>query len=580
MIDLIYNLFFAVVISIGTIICGIPIIFRFVKNGRWITKLVLSFVVGFIVLSLTGIAANALSIDSFITELCVLIICIVGIFPLRNTLAIEMDRNDRIVIGLAMFYSVILIAFFNWIIMWMAGDAIAHASIIRMLIDGETIPVSIYPFGTYWDYYPKAFHFYSFFWAKGSSVLTVIQIIPVLISAVTPVILYSILRELKQETVAVYAFVFACICFPAHYAYLIWAGYPSMAAEMILIAATLSLIVNWRLIPLFFIGLLFTHTRFVGYLMLILLLYVLYLFYESCKNKLNITPKIVFATLTMAFLGVFAICLHFQLIHPPQYLLSLVSDRTLATEFMSRWFWAIIAVFGMVIALFQRKKTYQIFILWFIAVFILLILVDTSVLNFFEAPDRIISLFYIPFSVFAALLLGTISDSIPESKGIFLGLLVIIGFICMGAIFYNYSTTWAIPKEDYNAIIWLEHKNYEKPVCINVDDTGAWIYPLAGIEVVQPMYIYGGPAPTTFSWYTIQHVITDPNSESTISELKNSHYNPVLIFISNITLSRPNYTPPFSRYNYQYPSMKNTFNSTYYNLIYDKNVEIFSLKPN
>jgi len=93
------------------------------------------------------------------------------------------------------------------------------------------------------------------------------------------------------------------------------------------------------------------------------------------------------------------------------------------------------------------------------------------------------------------------------------------------------------------------------------------------------MYIYGGPAPTTFSWYTIQRVINDPNSESTISELKNSHYNPVLIFISNITLSHPNYTPPFSRYNYQYPSMKNTFNSTYYTLLYDKNVEFFRLNP-
>lgn len=578
MIEVIYAVFLAGIIAILTTICGIPVVFRVVKTGRWLSKLILSFVTGFIILSLSGIAANALSLDPFLAETGALVICILAIIPLRNTaMTIELDNTDRIVLGLAMAYCVILIAFFNSIIMWMAGDAVAHASIIRMLVDGNPVPVSIYPFGTYWDIYPKAFHFYSLLWAKGSSVLAAVQIIPVVLSTVIPVILYATLRELRQETVALYAFVFACVCFPAHYAYLIWAGYPSIAAEMILIAAILSLIVNWRLVPVFFIGILFTHTRFAGYLVLILVLYWLYLLYESNKNKTRINPGILFATIALAITGFFIVCLLLKVLHPPQFLLSLVSDRTLALEYATRWFWAIIALFGLAVAIIQRKKPYILFGLWLVATGSLFLLVDAGVLPFFEAPDRVLNLTYIPLSVFCAVLLGTITDSIPKSKSVFLSLLLLIGFLSMGAIFYSYAGSWALPKADYDAAAWLHDQNFPDAVCLNLDGPGELVYPLAGITVSNPRLV--GNANLGNESF-LRSMIDNPDNEDSISLMKKSRYTTILVYISNVSIAKPGFIPPFNvnGWGFEYIIRPERFQSGNYDLIYDKGAKIFRFK--
>ena len=39
----------------------------------------------------------------------------------------------------------------------MAGDAVAHAEMMRMLIDGQTLPIKLPMLGYYWEYYPKDF---------------------------------------------------------------------------------------------------------------------------------------------------------------------------------------------------------------------------------------------------------------------------------------------------------------------------------------------------------------------------------------------------------------------------------------
>jgi len=581
MLELIIKFFFAFLIFCGTTICGIPIIFRLVLNTRWLSKIVLSYVVGFILLSLSGIVANAISVDIFTIQLCMLVLCIVGTISLRNSLVFDMDRTDQIIVGLTMFYIIILIAYFDWIVMWMAGDAVAHASIIRMLIDGYSVPVSIYPFGSYWEYYPKAFHFYSFFWAKGGTILSAIQVIPVLLSAIIPVILYSILRELRQSMVALYAFVLSCFCFPAHYAYLIWAGYPSIAAEMILVGAILSLIVNWRLLPIFFIGLLFTHTRFIGYLVLILLLYGLFMIYESPKNQCSLFTKRFFSIMATTLCGFFLICLIFQIIHPPHFIISLIADRTITLEYIARWFWGFFALFGLIIAFIdkERERTYRIFILWFIAIGILFFLSDVGILGFFESPDRLLSLLYIPLSAFAAILLYTVSVTIPKSKIIYLGLLILIGLSGMGAVFYSYANSWGLPKEDFHAISWINSQKFQNALCINLDGPGEWVYPLAGVKTAYPRLL---PKVDLGEEWFMRQMIDDPEENSCITAMKNSGYAPIFVYISNISLSKPGYTPPFNinTWGFGYILHPEKYSSAYYDVAYDNGTRLFKLKNN
>ena len=147
------------------------------------------------------------------------------------------EKESELVLVFDLIYLLGCLYFFDSIIMWMGGDALGHASIISYLLDGSSVPVSVYPFGAKWDYYPKAFHMYSFFWASllPIGVVRLIQAVPVIVTTVTSLLVYSVVRESGKREIALYAFVIACFCFIQHSSYLIWAGYPAATAEMLLL---------------------------------------------------------------------------------------------------------------------------------------------------------------------------------------------------------------------------------------------------------------------------------------------------------------------------------------------------------
>ena len=143
-----------------TVLCGAPFVYHLNKNNNIITKLTLSFVIGYTLLSLTGLLANTVGINLFFAQLLILFLSAVGFFVLaRNRFSgikfrsdtqlktiwirSRLETEDKLVLVFGLIYMLSGIYFFDSIIMWMGGDAQGHASIIRYLLDGSSVPVSV-----------------------------------------------------------------------------------------------------------------------------------------------------------------------------------------------------------------------------------------------------------------------------------------------------------------------------------------------------------------------------------------------------------------------------------------------------
>jgi len=570
MIDLILKIIFAVIIFSGTTACGIPIIFRFVKNARWLTKIVISFSAGFVLLLLSGIAANVLLINPFFFQIICFVACCIAIIPIRSTLTINVDQADKIVISLSVVYALILIAFFNSIIMWMAGDAVTHASIIRMLMDGQSIPVNIFPFGSAWEIYPKGFHFYSFFWINKFSLLGGIQVIPVLISTMVPLLFYSLIREMNEPetTLSLYTFIFACFCFPAHYAYLIWAGYPSIAAEMLLVASLVAVIIEKRLLVLFLIGLLVVHPRFLVFLVGILVIWWIFIILQQHEEEIRTHLRWTLLLLGLGICGlVFCVWALFP-VHPPTLLTSIITDRSLATDYITRWLWALFSLFGIIIALYQRNRIEVLCGAWIISMGLLALFIDLGPLGWLTATDRVYALLYLPLAFFAAIAIFSLVSSNPKIKTAFLLVIIITGILMMGVIFSSYSASWKIPREDYNAIMWMNEQKDQNISCMNLDPTGGWIYPLTGIKILNPGALLRDTEDNSNNFKLWNQLLSNPNSQKS-RQMMAQFKVPVYIFVSNASLSEKSSEIPFTRVSDRFPVITNiTFSKAYYDVPY------------
>jgi hypothetical protein len=111
----------------------------------------------------------------------------------------------------------------------------------------------------------------------------------------------------------------------------------------------------------------------------------------------------------------------------------------------------------------------------------------------------------------------------------------------------------------------MNEQRFENGICINLDSVGRWVYPLTGIPVSDPRCV---PRPdVTREGQVIKH----PNEPKTIEMLYNDsmRYEHVLVYVSNVTNSRPGHKPPFTLFYENYPCVNvSNFNATYYDLIY------------
>ncbi|KAF5090252.1 hypothetical protein DSECCO2_19170 [anaerobic digester metagenome] len=569
--DLLLNIICTFAVVAGTLLVGAPLVFGLIRSARPMTKFILSFAAGYSLLSLAGILAGVLGAAPWMGELPVLLAGAALSLRYRGFFTRDFDRLDLAVGCLSVIYIGIGLVFFSAITMWMAGDAVAHASIIRMLLDGGEVPVSLYPFGNYWDYYPKGFHFFAAFWGGVFPVLNLVQTIPVLVTAVTPVLVYSVVRELGRREVAVFAFIFAGFCFPAHYMYLIWAGYPSATAEMLLVAAVLAVVVERRLLPLLVLGMAFTHTRYLAYLAVI---FAVWLGIEYLRDHAAALKRYLLA-LPLLLAAAVAVVVLFVPVQEPGFLLSLAGSKALAAEYVAQWFWALLSVFGFVVAFYNRDRLDRLCIAWTVAIAGMLVFSDIGVLDFVATPNRVLTQLYIPFSIFGAAALAAMAAALPKARPVFALVLAVAGAAAMAVVLFTYAGAWALPPEDSAAIEWLSEQNTTNMVCINLDETGAWVYPIAGVPVARPRLV---PGDTPYDYKTIQRMVLDPNSAKTLAALREVEDVPTVIYVSNVSLSRPGYVPPFSGYSSVYPKINPDFDAAIYETIYGNGAKIYKFR--
>ncbi|MGV8107857.1 hypothetical protein [Methanospirillum sp.] len=556
---MILNIILAVIVLSVTILCGLPFLWK--TRLRGITQLSLSFAVGFVFILLLGILASFCTLNPLLFQVPGIIICIGTSIVLyqRHGWNSEFDRDDTIILGVVGLYLLIGIFFFYRIIMWMSGDAVAHAEMIRMLIDGENLPIGLPGIHQYAEYYPKGFHYYAYVWASIFPLLKVIQVLPVIITSITPVLLYSIVREFRKHD-AVYTCVIACFMFPAHYSYLIWGGYPSASAEMLFVAMILALIVQIRLVPIILLGIFFAHARIMALAIPVL---ITGMYAMKMKKNIQYIHKLVLSGLFVCILAIFLFY------NKPEYLLSVFSDKTLASDFISRWYPALLALLGAAIAVTRNDRLDRLTLTWTGVVFFIVLLADAGPLRFIGTADRLLLLIYLPLSILAATAIGCMARDTIQVRNIVIVLLTVVGVVSMGVVLYSYAGSWALPQEDYAAMMWLSEQNFNDTVCINLDETGAWIYPLTGIEVAKSRTNIG------FSYGLPKKIAANPINKNLITELKKIKHENVLFFISNVSLSRPGYIPPFSIHHKPYPTVNMNFSEKNYEMLYDEGTKIF-----
>jgi hypothetical protein len=446
----------------------------------------------------------------------------------------------------------------------MAGDAVAHAEMMRMLINGQTLPIKLPLLGNYWEYYPKGFHYYAYFWTKAFPLLDVIQTVPALINAFTPMLLYSILREMRQDSASSYAFLLSSFAFSTHYSYLIWGGYPSAAAEMLLVAAVLASVLKMRIILFaLFLGMLFSHPRILALGVGFLLFWRLA---EYLRQRFNSRHLCIFAGCSLFLVSAYIF------MHQPGYILSVFSDQDLASQFVARWYPGLLAFFGAAIAAVRGGQLNRMALAWAGSWILAVLMADTGLLSTLGTADRLMLSLYLPLSILAALALERMDGGDVRIKASFLLVLIAVGAASIGLVLYSYAGSWGLPQEDYDATIWLSGQNLSDAVCINVDEIGAWIYPLTGIPTSCPRIAAMG-----FAYGLPERIRIDPGNSTVVGELRSIGHQSVLIYVSSVSLLRPGHTPPFAGHE-PFPLLNLSYPEDDYELLYDKGARIYRVK--
>ncbi|MDD1760761.1 MAG: hypothetical protein LUQ59_00865 [Methanothrix sp.] len=570
---LILDIILAIVVFGITAICAAPVVFYMAPRARWLSKVLLSSVFGFAIIIIAGALSVLLGVSPMMLQGGIVLLGV--ILFLRDWKKIvgpgdtRLDREDWIALAITSLYLLLCLFYFDRIIIWMGGDALAHAEIIRMLLDGRPVPVSIPPLGSYWEYYPKGFHLFCYLWARVFPLLDVVRTIPVLITAITTMLLYSIVREMGRRDVAVYALLLACFVFSAHYSNLIWAGYPTITAEMFLVASLLAVPVDRRLLPVFLLGVLFGHARLLALAGGVLLLWMAAIHSGRCCHfvRQRSAAKIIIAAVAAGMVAVLA-----HVAHGPQFLTSVLSDQSLASAYAARWYPAFLSLFGAVIAFIRRDRMDHLALTWAAAIVLIMLLADVGPLGFVGTADRLLLGLYLPLSLLAAIALSKMDGASLQVRAGFMIILALCGILAMFAVFHSFAGSWGLPQEDYRAIKWLEEQNYSDAVCINLDETGAWVYPIAGIGVANSR-MWTASAP--FDPGLIPRIIADPGNPDVVNALGSFSPARCLIYISNVSLSRPGYVPPFAEYLQAYPVVNLSYPEDRYDLIYHNGTYIF-----
>ncbi len=539
----------------------------FIRRGglRPLTRVSLSFAFGFVMISAIGIAASIVGIEPMLAQASLTVGCIIACIYLCSSIpssrlygirgSLEMD--DVLVLSIGGAYILACLVFFNHIGMWMGGDALAHAEMIRMLLDGRMLPVGLPMIGSYSQYYPKGFHYYAYPWARMFPLLDVIQVLPVVVTAFTSLLLYSLVREMRRD-VSSYSFLLAALIFPAHYSYLIWGGYPTASAETLLVAAVLSSIVMIWTLPVMLLGVLLAHPRVLA---IALALLAGWFFSEKLGRFRRAYPWLFGVAATLIALPL--------LLHRPEYLSQVFSDKVQASDFVARWYPAFLSIFGAAIALLRMNRLDRLALTWSLIVIFIVVLSDVGVLSFIGTADRLLLPLYLPLSILGAYALTNMEHNDRMLRISFVAILAVVGFISLFVVLESYAESWGMMPEDYDAIMWIGEQGLSDVVCVNLDETGAWVYPITGIRVARSRF--GGG----FDYRLSISIAKNPNDSKVLERLRKLGHENVLVYVSSVSINRPGHEPPFAVHAGAYPIVNMSFSPEHYELLYDKGARIY-----
>jgi len=550
------ELFYLILVGVFTTLCGV--IFT-PKKHDIVTQIVFSSTIGFFVLSSAGLLSILLGLGIFRVQLFFFTIFLVGgILSLKSRDLKIMNEELLNALAVVSLYILLCLILLSNTIAWMGGDQVGHATRIRDFIEGEENTVSVYPFGAKTDYYPKAFHSYTSFWIRmlpSLSILTALKIIPILISSFSALAFYTLVRSLSSNKTAFYSLLFFTFASIQHYGYLIWAGYPAMAAELLMLVFLLSTIKFKLASPFFLVAIALTHTRFLVYALGV---FFTWTWIKSILGERKWIPVLTAATIV----GVWATA-QFGFLNTTYGGFNQLPEILKDLQYLFMWAPQVLAAFALILAFKKRKKIHLLALSLIAAPILLSIAADTSILDVPIQPDRALNQAYIGASILSGVFLSWIMEKFNNKK-VFHAitiLLLIISSTAMFFVFDRYTTTWSLSSKDTNAINWLTEKHEpENTLIVTMDSVGKWIYPLTGLET------------TSITAKKIEKNPSDKKSIEKLTSLSKKHSH-LLLFSSSINRLDPDFEPPFRRHvEYYYGDINLTeFEETgFYKTLYNR----------
>jgi hypothetical protein len=530
-----------------TAVSGYPFV-QFIKTKTPVSKIFLGFAIGFGIIALGGMIGNVIEIDFFIlpvvsTLLIILLFVNNYIKKASNNLHETLGniKENHAIYIFGVLATLVLVYLFSQIVMWTAGDGTFHSSVIRLIVEGEKTPVKLFPPGGNYENYPKGFHFYSAFFVKlfRFNVVQTMKTIPILITVITSLGIFSLTRELNfPEPLPALAFMVS-FAFWKHFYPLVWMGYAQLTADFFLVALILIVFLELKMeslkLSFFIFSILYLiHPRHFLYSIPVLIWLLVNRYHRASFRN-------TFLTFLSSFGLLFLILFVLGKIGTPQYpeyITKLITGVESLNGFLFLWNIGFLAIFGIYFSLRQKNQGDWLLLTIFFSWLLMALMIDSRIFRI-DIPDkRSYSKLFIPVSFFASSFLYRLTIPLKEKIKVYLVAVntFLIFFLLITSAFINAPILgWVMAESDYNAMKSLQGKT---GIAINVDPTGRWIYPLTGVKVTNPRAMN-----PVLNDSELKQIINFPNSEETfkIMEGFKKIYGPVYIFISQQTIRKSGY---------------------------------------
>jgi hypothetical protein len=565
-------------------------------------RLTLAFPMGFASLSAVGAVANLAGAPVFALQALSFLILAsfsakeasgAGAAGIRQALS-----GGKAPLLLAAFFSAELVYFYvSGLIMWGEGDGTFHASVIRMISEGMGAKVSLLPAsGTsaeYAAFYPKMYHIYAAFFVRllGIGALDAMKVSAAAFVVSASMSIYALCLRLGSKEAAAVAFAVSTTFF-IHVFPLVWSGYPHLAGEMMLCAAVVSLGLGGPVRQslarngFLILAMCLTHPLYIMWGLPPIALVLLgpltgggwRLTAAACAVSLAVIGGVSAAVFGLnapsipeyhPYVSTF---LHPYLIPPGIW------------QYLSVGLIHILLITAYLVAVNARgDRRLDLPIGWVVIQMALYLPLLLKVYPTRGNMLRQVGMLYIPLSViWGFLAVGILKDVVMAARMAFPKAWVppdglrwaLIAVLLASSVVFNASTMgyfseWKLDGRDYGALKSLEGR---EGVLVNLDYTGRWAYPIAGMEVTNPRVftqMISDPShhPTLLP-EKLRSIAEDPDSQESTATLEGlaGARKGVYLFVSTLSV-RGN----FSVFDLDYPRIDvGKFRSSpHYSVVYD-----------